>query len=555
MNRRSGDKVTLADVLRLALPLNTRLVGAQDADRVATWVAILTEFGSLQHQIQPGDIVIAPPIVQDQVSEGELCDGLEEMADLSVAALLLFRPVSGKVLSQAESRDLPILMVPEDVSLRDVHQNIAGLLVDRQKQIAERGMQLYRRLTEMSREDLGLEAMTEVMARLTGKVVVVQDKRLDTVALGVPEESDVDAVAVRAALDLTDHLPGPLRNRKTAAAAGQSHWQQLLPVGEGRMARLISPIISGDRARGYVSVIGPPDALDLLDALTAEHGAAACALEMAKVKAISEVKKELRGNFLEGLLAGTLPEKEVLRLAGRLDHDTNCRHAILTLAWDGNSSPSMRRLETPLNWLLSSHNRPALVHVYSHDHVCVFQALADEDDDLGTALELARRLREHLRVEFPKSRLLAGLSGPADGLAEWPLVYQQAVQAMRLAGRLHADSTVTFDSLGIYQLLVQLEDEPSARRFSDQIVGPLATYDKRHRSSLMQTIIAYFHHHGNVSQTADALYVHRNTLSYRLDRIQDLTGQNLENPDERLALQLALKLWQVRPETDASGRQ
>jgi purine catabolism regulator len=555
MNQQTADKVTLADVLRLALPLNTRLVGARDADRVANWVVILTGFTDLENQIQPGDIVIVPPIVKDQISEGELCDRLEEMAYLSVAALLLFQPVSDRVLSRAEAGDMPILMVHEDVSLRDVHQNVAGLLVDRQKQIAERGMHLCRRLAEMSREDLGLKAMTEVMARLTGKVVVVQDKRLDIVAASVPEESGVEVAAVQAALDLTDHLPGPLRNRKTAAAAGKSHWQQLLPIGERQMARLISPIISGDRARGYVSVIGPPDALDQLDTLTAEHGAAACALEMAKVKAISEVKKELRGNFLEGLLAGTLPEKEALRLASRLDHDTNCRHAIMTLAWDGNDTPSMRRLETPLNWLLSSHNRPALVYNYGDDHVCVFQALADEDDDFGTVLDLARRLREQLRAEFPKSRLLCGLSGPAEDLAQWPLVYRQAVQAMRLAGRLHADATVTFDSLGIYQLLVQLEDEPSARRFSDQIVGPLAAYDKRHRSSLMQTIIAYFHHHGNVSQTADALYIHRNTLSYRLDRIQDLTGQDLENPDERLALQLALKLWQVQPETDASGRQ
>jgi len=125
---------------------------------------------------------------------------------------------------------------------------------------------------------------------------------------------------------------------------------------------------------------------------------------------------------------------------------------------------------------------------------------------------------------------------------------------MRLAGRLHTDKPITFDSLGIYQLLLQLEDVPASRRFSDQIVGPLVAYDKNHRSSLVETIIAYFRHHGIISQTADALYIHRNTLSYRLDRIQELTGQDLENPDERLALQLALKLWQVRPETDASGR-
>lgn len=555
MEKPAADKVTLADVLRYALPLNTRLLGSRDTGRVANWVTVVTDLDSPQQQVQPGDIAIVPANVIDSLPAHETVDALSRVGGLSVAAVVVFQPVSDDVARWAEVSNLVILAIPDDASMRDIHQDIAGLLVDRQKQIAERGMQLYRRLTEMSREDQGLDSMTAVMARLTGKIVVVQDKRLDVVAMSVPEGSDIDLQAVQGALDLTERLPQPLRNRKTAAAAPQSHWQQLLPIGENQMARLISPIISGDRARGYVSVIGRPDSLDILDGLTAEHGAAACALEMAKVKAISEVKKELRGNFLEGLLAGTLPAREVERLARRLDHDTSCRHAIMAFAWDGNETPSMRRLESPLNWLLSNHSRPALAHIIGDDHVCVFQALIDEDNDLSTARDLARRLREHLRAEFPKTGLLGGLSGPAAELTEWPQVYRQAVQAMQLAGRLHAETTVTFDSLGIYQLLIQLEDEPAAGRFSDQIVGPLVEYDKRHRSSLMETIIAYFGHHGNVSQTAEALYIHRNTLSYRLDRIQELTGQDLENPDERLALQLALKLWQVRPETDASGRQ
>jgi purine catabolism regulator len=554
MDKRIADKVTLADVLRLALPLSTCVVGDQDTARVAHWVSVLTELANLQEQIHPGDIVIVPPYMSRQAPERELLAGLSEMARLSAAALILFQPLPEAVIGAAETLGMTILAVASDVMLRDIHQDIVGLLIDRQKQISERGMQLYRRLTEMSREDKGLEAMTEVMARLTGKIVVVQDKRLDIVAMSVPEGNDTDLTAVRGALDLTERLPEPLRNRKSAATVTQSHWQQLLPIGDSQMARLVSPIISGDRARGYVSVIGPPDALDLLDGLTAEHGAAACALEMAKIKAISEVKKELRGNFLEGLLAGTLPAREIERLARRLDHDTSRRHVIMTFSWDGDESPSMRRLESPLNWLLSNHSRPALVHIVGDDHVCVFQALADEDKDLGTARELARHLREHLRAEFPHNRLLCGLSGPAQELAEWPQVYRQATQAMHLAGRLHTDSTVTFDSLGIYQLLIQMEDEPAAERFSQRIVGPLAEYDKVHRSSLMETIIAYFNHHGNVSQTAEALYIHRNTLSYRLERIQELTGQDLEDADERLALQLALKLWQVRPDTDASGR-
>jgi purine catabolism regulator len=554
MDKLTANKVTLADVLRYALPLNTRIAGNMDTGQVAHWVAVLTDLARISEQIQPGDIVIVPANVLVQAPGQLLLARLSKIAELSAAALILFQPLAEPLAQWAKSADMAILVVPEHASLRDIHQDIAGLLIDRQKQITERGMQLYRRLTEMSREDQGIDAMTEVMARLSGKIVVVQDKRLDVVAMGVPEGNDTDLTAVQGALDVPERLPEPLRNRKMAAAASQSHWQQLLPIGDRQMARLISPIISGDRARGYVSVIGPPDGLDMLDGLTAEHGAAACALEMAKVKAISEVKKELRGNFLEGLLAGTLPAREVERLARRLDHDTGRPHAIMAFAWDGDDSPSLRRLETPLNWLLSNHRRPALVHNFSDTHVCVFQAMADEDEDLGTARELARRLREHLRAEFPNDRLLCGLSGPAAELSDWPRVYRQAAQAMDLAGRLHTDETVTFDSLGIYQLLIQLEDEPAARRFSDKIVGPLVEYDQRHRSSLMETIIAYFAHHANVSQTAEALYIHRNTLSYRLDRIQELTGQDLENPDERLALQLALKLWQVRPDTDASGR-
>ena len=95
-----------------------------------------------------------------------------------------------------------------------------------------------------------------------------------------------------------------------------------------------------------------------------------------------------------------------------------------------------------------------------------------------------------------------------------------------------------------------MEDLPMAQRYCDQIIGPLVQYDESHSNNLVQTINAYFDHHGNISQTAEMLYIHRNTLLYRLDRIQELTGQDLNNAHDRLALQLALKLWQIMPYQD-----
>ncbi len=553
MSQLPAPEVTLDAVLRLVLPLSTATVGSEYAGRAANWVTILTELNELPNQVMAGDIVILPANLQKGANSASLKKLLTELNELSVSALLTFRPIADSVVSEAELNEIPILIVTGDVTLREVHQGIAGLLVDRQKQIRERGMQLYRRLTEMSREGLGLAAMTEVMSRLTGKIVSVQDKRMDILAMTIPSTMNLDSTTVRSALIRLDILPRALKNRKAAASALQDHWQQLLSVGDLQLGRLISPIVSGDRARGYVSVVGLPEDLDLLDTLTVEYGAAACALEMAKAKAISEAKKELRGNFLEGLLAGTLPDAEINRLSGRLDHDTTRPHAIITFNWDGQDPPSLRRLESPLSWLVSSHNKPALTHIYGNNHVCVFQSLDESDDKMVSAIELAHHVREHLRAEFPDQRLLCGLSGPAASLEEWPEVYRQALQAMKVAERLHLDKTVEFNNLGVYRLLTELVDAPAVQEFCREVIGPLVKYDERHRSNLVKTINAYFENHGNISQTAETLYIHRNTLLYRLERIQGLTGQHLDNSDERLALQLALKLRQIQPDNHKAG--
>lgn len=545
MNPTRPNDVNLGDILRLALPLKTVVLGgASQAKRLIRWVVILSSWSDLNYQVETGDLVIIPQHLQNQVSDPQLSKNLTKLADLSVAGVILFQDVSAIVANSAGKNNLPLIVTPQETSIRDTHQAIASLLVDRQRATSERAMQLYRRLSEMSREGLGLQAMTDVMSNLTGNIIIVQDKRLEIKAESYPSDTPIDRDILFRALKQREQLPPVLRNRKAAARARQSYWQQILPVEN--FGRLISPIISGDRARGYLSIVGHAGSLDLLDSLTAEHGAAACALEMAKAKAVSEAKKSLRGDFLEGLLAGTLPQDEIQRLSGRLDHDTRPPHAVLTLSWMGEEPPSIRRLETTVNWLQNNHVLPALVHRYSDNYLCVFQSLRDPNG-LEAAHEFSRRLIEQIEAEFPNDRIIGGMSGPAESLVDWPNSYREALQAMDVGLRLKlSNQVVEFNSLGVYQLLCDLEDIPSVRKFSEEIIRPLAKYDKDHRGSLVQTLEAYFNHHGNISQTAESLFVHRNTLLYRMERIQELTGQDINNADMRLSLHLSLKLWQLR---------
>ena len=542
-------EINIGDVLRLALPLNTILLGGSaQARRNVDWVALLTSWNDLDSQVRPNDLVLVPELFQQELTPDNARAKLTPLAELPAAGVVFLQPPDDSTAELLDELNLPALIVPAATSIREIHQAITSLLLDRQTATSERALQLYRQLSEMSREGQGLGAMTEVMSKLTGNIIVVQDKRMEIQAISWPSNTTVDRDALVEALQQREELPPVLLNRKAAARARQSYWQQLLPI-EG-MGRLISPIISGDRARGYLSVVGPASDLDLLDSLTVEHGAAACALEMAKAKAVSEAKKSLRGDFVEGLLAGTLPRKEIDRLEGRLDHDTREPHAVVTIAWKDGDAPSMRRLETSLHWVLTNHPRPALVHIFGNQHIVVFQAVKSADD-MESAHQLGRRLIEQVDAEFPDANVYVGLSGPARTLIDWQQTYEESLQAMQLAQRLKiSNQVVEFKSLGVYKLLYELEGQPTVRRFADEIMQSLVDYDQQNRGSLVKTVEAYFNHHGNISQTAESLFVHRNTLLYRMERIQELTQMQLDEANMRLALHLALKLWQLRPEEE-----
>lgn len=535
--------ITISDVLRMALPLETAVLsGTTVARQKIHWTVLLTSWQELASQAQQDDLVLVPPALQDSLDSTMLSIRLQELNALDVAGVVFFKDLTQKITEAANNWSLPILIAPQTQSVRETYKSIATLLVDRQFATAERGMQLYQMLAEMSREEQGLAAMTDVICKLTGKAVIIQDKRLEVRAISTPQNLTYELDNIVDIIKQREQLPSVLRNRKAAARAQQAYWQQVLPENIGR---LISPIISGDRARGYISLLGPADNLDLLDNLAVEHGASACALEFAKAKAVSEAKKSLRGNFLEGLLAGTLPQKEIERLERRLDHNTQQPHAIMVFSWGGKDQPSIRRLETSINWLIQNHRRAALIHTYAEKHVIVFQALKNAEE-FDTAKELANRLKEQVLKEFPDAQLIAGLNGPVLSLNEWPTVYNEALQAMQLGEKLQLNQIVEFNSLGVYRLLGQLEELQQVKEFTEQVIGPLVTYDKHHRSSLVKTIDAYFTHHGNISQTAETLYIHRNTLLYRLERIQELTKHDMNQSNMRLALHLALKIWQLR---------
>lgn len=91
----------------------------------------------------------------------------------------------------------------------------------------------------------------------------------------------------------------------------------------------------------------------------------------------------------------------------------------------------------------------------------------------------------------------------------------------------------------VERLLEDLADSTDLAAFRE-LVDPLVLHDRERRSDLVRTLRVYFASGANASEAADRLFLHRNSLLYRLERIQKLTGLDLKDHRAGLALQLGL---------------
>jgi PucR family transcriptional regulator, purine catabolism regulatory protein len=164
---------------------------------------------------------------------------------------------------------------------------------------------------------------------------------------------------------------------------------------------------------------------------------------------------------------------------------------------------------------------------------------------IQSARELADELVRDARSEYANARLAVGIGSVAAKASLWRGSYREAMQAVDLAHKLKADAPLFIGDLGIYMFLSHPDYKEDLIALRDSTIGNLIRYEERQRADLLQTLNAFFEQHGNHTATADVLNVHRNTLTYRMNRITEITGLDLNQPDVRLAVHLALKIHRL----------
>jgi PucR family transcriptional regulator, purine catabolism regulatory protein len=536
-----NERITIEDIRKLALPLGTRVIAGDGMlNQVVTWTTVLYPEDALANkQIQEGEIVLMAPARKNGKQPHHDIEFLRWAAEHKAVALVLSDSPSPATIAEAKAYSLPVMVLPVNSRIRLVEKAIVSLLIDRKVQIERRGTQIYRQLTQISSRNEGMPELINAMARLTNKAVIIQDKRLNVLYNSVQPQLIAKWEEIEQFIKKGDNLPVEYQDRHRVAEVDVNVQMQSLPIPG--IARLVSPIVTNEIGRGYLSIVGRDTDFDDIDSLVAEHGAAACALEMAKAKAISDTEKRLRGTFLDRLLMGDVSHQEAVRQGERFDHDMTQAHLAIVLTWQ-TEGLSTRRLETLVNTVINARRSKALVWQREREgEVLVFHT-TNTENPIDSSLKLAEDITEEIQRQYSNHKVALGLGQPAREIGQWRNSYRDAVQALELATRLQTDIPLYIGDLGVYQLILSLSDRDKLMEFMQNTLGPLIDYDMKQHADLVKTLESFFACHGNLSQTAERLIVHRNTLLYRMNRINEIAEIDLNRPETRLALHLALTI-------------
>lgn len=504
--------VTVREVWRLALPPDTRLLGGEGGlDARVEWVASVRAAFPLFGALREGYLALAGldlvRSIDATITPGYL---LRELHREGARALVVDEAVAPEEASLADSLGLPLLLLPAGADLHQTEREILRTLVDREGQLARREMQARQHLQEIFDRG-GVEGLLVELSRLTGgSHVVLRDAGGVQVAEAPGSVAETPGSVAEASRPPTTHI-------FSARAAG--------------------------RDLGELVILGTARAPTPVDAIYARQAAEIAAVEMLQRQARLETEERLGADLVEAILDRSLDAEALSARLERQGYDVSPgrRHVVVAITAGQEVRPEGRALAGDLRWMAERDGAAAVTAGFRGRTLVLVSLPA------GLA---ERRLRAWLQEALAAGEGDApavGISRPAEGPPGLHRAVEQAMEACdlgeRIAGR---RSPHYYDDLGLYRLLAGLRDQAELQRFCEETLGDLVRYDRANRTELLRTLEVFLEENANASRAARRLYVHRNTLAQRLQRIEDVTGASLDDAEARLGLQLALTIHRLR---------
>jgi PucR C-terminal helix-turn-helix domain len=493
---------TLHDLHRALFPTARVMgTGASDlaperAEREVSWVRVLKQRVPAFDALEVGDLAIIPGPALAVVAPGpaQIHELAVALSRARVPAVLLVEGESGKdaldALGEAATTAGLTALELDHVDPIALERSVIGFLVNRRAELDRRAADLETQLARFALLGRGLDVQAATIGSYLGRAVVIEGRRGDPIAVHAPADLPAAAAAVARYLARPSGV-GALRV-DIPAAAGET----------GPGGRLI---LLGDE---------PPNELERI---VAERVAALLALELARDEAVRQAREETRRG--DPLPADGPPWVVIVAAQGASDGP------------DDTAAREETRAE--LRLLMSTRRLVLRGSSESLELRLVAAAPADDPDGLGTAERLATFLDRTVAISRPFSEPGARPAAEA------------AARATLEASELLPDPprVVRASRLPAYLLLGNVRNLPDGVRQARELLAPILVGRPESQRERIDTLAAVLSS-PSLAEAAARLGVHRNTIAYRVQRLELRGDWDLADPELRIALLLAVRVMQ-----------
>lgn len=389
--------------------------------------------------------------------------------------------------------------------------------------------------------DNPLHELTRRLARQINTPLLVEGQSFEFLSFAWPSGTPNIYLNDRERLLLSAPLRDPEARRSLQDAADASPYYLELPDAFPYAAvRVVMPVRINDEVVGYLSSLRedrePEVEADSLLALAASF----VGLHMIRQQTTEEVRHRLSGELINDLLRGRHDES-IMRRVRRLGYDLTPPYFLVVLLWrqrrrDQTASNPTAKMVMGLAADVVSRRYPGTL-IGEKDGLVLF-TLGTEDE--ASAVEAASRAISAVQDTFAGVTASACVSKRCSQLWDMEPAYAEAGKVLRLYEDVGGSGKVISTShLGSFTALLQTDNLKELSDFATNWLRPLLAYDAEKDSSLVPTLHAYLRNWGHQRKTAEDLLIHVSTLKYRLQRIRDIGGLDLSDPETRTQAQLA----------------
>ena len=495
--------LTMEEVLRLPVFQGCRIAAGRTGLKKRVTGVNVSEVPDYYHWLAAGEVMLCTcyALYEDPAALEQFIPQLEAhgMAGACIKPGRFLGELPQYMIDCAEERSFPLIELPEAARFADITKAITGELLKRRTSQLENSLSVNRLLVSALTKHASLEELADTVALITGCSVWMIDRinhrMANCLSPDYPEQEG------------RDHPP-------TDATAHELR-------ADGQLVGML--YLSGQQVAAEEEILAP--ILQLIP------------LEILQARSVYESENRGFREFLTHLLMDPIRDEQREKQRGKtFGLDLTQQHLLLYCSLAEPQGIQSRELLYQ-NVLLQQikaflQQEKYLFHMLQQEEACLF--LVEGSDLTALPQGLERLLRGQA------GGIAAGLSQTHRGITGLRRCDWESRLAARMAGK-HG-GFCRFDELGVLRLLYAEDTQSEIKHFVQDTLQSLITRDDSYHADLLQTLEAYFALQGNQRSMAKALFVHYNTIAYRLRTIEELCGVDLNDPDDRLQLELALYL-------------